>query len=146
MTHARPRTGYRSGMPAPPQVSPRAVAGKAREVLAKLRPGATEGRRSLPIRAGADEVTALWADADNRAAILEGIPAADATLEFGPSAGEWGDVVSMNLRLESAVPGIAAQALAGKAVRRLKALAETGEVPTTAYNPSYRPDAGEEPS
>jgi hypothetical protein len=38
----------------------------------------------------------------------------------------------------------AGQALAGKAVRRLKALAETGEVPTTEGNPSARGDAGEE--
>ena len=41
------------------------------------------------------------------------------------------------------MPDIGAQTLAGKAVRRLKALAETGEVPTTARNPAYRSDAGE---
>ena len=33
--------------------------------------------------------------------------------------------------------------LAGKAVRRLKALCETREIPTTASNPSAREDAGE---
>ena len=51
--------------------------------------------------------------------------------------------VTVTLRLEAAVPGMAAQVLAGKVVRRLKALAETGEVPTTAHNPSARPDAQE---
>ena len=38
---------------------------------------------------------------------------------------------------------MATQVLAGKAVRRLKALVETGEVPTTDHNPAYRADAGE---
>jgi hypothetical protein len=35
------------------------------------------------------------------------------------------------------------QALTGKALRRLKALCETGEIPSTAYNPAARGDAGE---
>jgi hypothetical protein len=128
-----------------PQVSvnPRAVADKAREVMAKVRPGPMEGRRSLPIRAGADEIRRLWADADGRTAVLEGIPAADVSLDFGDEVRDWGTVVSLELRLETAVPGMAAQTLAGKALRRLKALAETGEVPTTAHNPSARSDAGE---
>jgi hypothetical protein len=124
-------------------LNPRAVAGTAREVIAKVRPGATEARRSLPIRGDADEIRRVWADADARAAVLEGIPVADATLDFGPQAGEWGMTVTVTLRLESAVPGVAAPTLAGKVVRRLKALAETGEVPTTAHNPSARPDAGQ---
>jgi hypothetical protein len=38
---------------------------------------------------------------------------------------------------------MAANTLAGKVVRRLKALAEAGEVPTTAHNPAGRADAGE---
>jgi hypothetical protein len=38
---------------------------------------------------------------------------------------------------------MAAQVLAGKVVRRLKALVEASEVPTTAHNPSGRTDAGE---
>jgi hypothetical protein len=33
--------------------------------------------------------------------------------------------------------------LTGKAVRRLKALCETGEIPNTDFNPSARSDAGE---
>jgi hypothetical protein len=126
----------------PVTVDPRAVVGKAREVVAKVRPGATEGRRSLPIRGEADEIRRLWADADGRAAVLEGIAVADATLDFGPVVPEWGTTVTVTLTVETAVPGMATQVLAGKVVRRLKALVETGEVPTTAHNPSARPDAG----
>ena len=132
-------------MPSHVTENARAVAEKAREVIAKVRPGALEGRRSLPIRSDADELRRLWADADGRAAVLEGIPVADALLEFGPQVGDWGRTVTVTLRLESAVPGVATQVLAGKVVRRLKALAETGEVPTTAHNPSARADA-EEPT
>jgi len=121
----------------------RAVAERARDVVAKIRPGATEARRSLPIRSTPDALRRLWADADARAAVLDGIPVADASLDFGPDAGDWGTVVTVALRVESAVPGMTTQALAGKAVRRLKARAETGEVPTTAHNPSAREDAGE---
>jgi hypothetical protein len=124
------------------QVIP-AVADRAREVMAKVRPGPLRARRSLPIRAEADEIRRLWADADGRTVILEGIPAQDVSLEFGEELPEWGTVVTVELRLEAAVPGLAAQVLAGKAVRRLKALAEAGEVPTTAFNPAARSDAGE---
>lgn len=111
---------------------------KAREVLAKVRPGPLEARRSLPIRADADDIQRAWTSADGRAAVLEGIPAADVSLEFGPVLEGWGTVVSVRLRLEVAVPGMAAQTLAGKVVRHLKALVETGEVPTTGHNPSAR--------
>jgi hypothetical protein len=113
-------------------------ANKAREVLAKVRPGPLEGRRALPIRADAGEIERTWASADGRAAVLEAIPAADVWLEFGPELEEWGTVVTVTLRLEAAVPGMAAQTLAGKVVRRLKALVEVGEVPTTAHNPAAR--------
>jgi hypothetical protein len=113
-------------------------ANKAREVLAKVRPGSLEGRRSLPIRADAADIERAWASADGRAAVLEGIPAADVALEFGSVLEEWGTVVTVRLRLEAAVPGMATQTLAGKVVRRLKALVETGEVPTTADNPAAR--------
>jgi hypothetical protein len=120
-----------------------AVTDKAREVLAKVRPGPLQARRSLPIRADADEIRRQWADADGRAAVLDGIPAADVSLEFGEELEDWGTVVSVDLKLEAPVPGMAAQVLAGKVVRRLKALVEVGEVPTTAHNPAARPDAGE---
>jgi hypothetical protein len=131
-------------MPAQVLANPRVIADKARDVMARVRPGPLEARRSLPIRGDADEMRRLWADADARRAILEGIPVADAGLDFGDEVPEWGRVVTLTLRLEAPVPGIVAATLAGKAVRRLKALVETGEVPTTAFNPSARPDAGEQ--
>ena len=127
-------------------VNPRAVADKARQVLARVKPGPMEGRRSLPIRRSATEVRALWDDPAAREAILEGIPVAEASIEFGDEKGDWGITVILELRLDAPVPGMAAQTLAGKAVRRLKALAETGEVPTTDRNPSARADAGGESS
>ena len=65
------------------------------------------------------------------------------TLDFGEELPDWGTVVTVHLTLETAIPGMAAQVLAGKVVRRLKALVETGEVPTPAHNPAARPDAGE---
>ena len=120
-----------------------AVTDKAREVMAKVRPGPLHARRSLPIRAGADEIRRVWAEADGRAAVLDEIPAADVSLDFGEELEGWGTVVTADLTLEAPVPGMAAQVLAGKVVRRLKALVETGEVPTTAHNPAARPDAGE---
>jgi hypothetical protein len=118
----------------------RAVAGKAREVIAKVRPGATEGRRSLPIRRPAEEIRGLWDDGAKRAAVLDGIPVADASLETGSEVPGWGTTTTLTLRLEAAVPGMATQTLTGKAVRRLKSLAETGEVPNTEHNPSARED------
>ena len=124
------------------QVIP-AVADKAREMMAKVRPGPLQARRSLPVRADGDAIRRAWADADGRAAVLKDIPAADVSLDFGDELPDWGTVVTVDLRLEAAVPGMAAQTLAGQVVRRLKALVETGEVPTTAHNPSARADAGQ---
>jgi hypothetical protein len=111
---------------------------RAREVLAKVRPGSLEARRSLPIRADAADIERAWASEEGRAAVLAGVPAADVSLEFGSVLDEWGTVVTVTLRLEAGAPGAMAQALAGKVVRRLKALVETGEVPTTANNPAAR--------
>jgi hypothetical protein len=119
-------------------VNPRAVADKAREVIAMVRPGPTEGRRSLPIRRAGPEIRRLWDDATAREAVLDGIPVVGASLEIGPEIGAWGTTATVTLRLEAAVPGMATQLLAGKVVRRLNALAETGEVPTTERNPSAR--------
>lgn len=118
-----------------------AVAGKARQVIARVRPGATEAHRSLPIRSTPDELRRLWADADARTVVLEGIPVADAELDFGPEVPGWGATVGLQLKVDAPVPGMATAILAGKALRRLKAMAETGEAPTTAKNPSARPDA-----
>jgi hypothetical protein len=130
-------------MPSTMQDSSRVIAEKAREVIARVRPGPLEARRSLPIRGEVDEMRRLWADADARGAILEGIPVADASVDFGDEVGDWGRVVTVSLRLQAPLPGMAAATLAGKVVRRLKALTETGEIPTTAHNPSARSDAGE---
>ena len=135
--------GYRPIMTSNVPLDPRAVAEKAREMMARVRPGPTQARRSLEIRRPADDIRRLWSDDEGRAAVLDGIPVADASLDFGPEARGWGTTVTLDLRLEAPVPGTATQALAGKAVRRLKALAETGEVPTTERNPSARSDAGE---
>ncbi len=127
----------------PEASAPRAVADKARQVIAKVTPGGTEGRRSLPIRAAAEDIHARWNEPTLRAAILEGIPVADATLTVGAEDRDWGRTTTIALELSSALPDMGAQTLAGKAVRRLKALCETGEIPTTDFNPSARDDAGE---
>ena len=120
---------------------PRAVAERARQVIAKVRPGSTEGHRSLPIRSAPEEIQARWDE--RRAAILEDIPVDDAQLSIGEPDRDWGTTVTLDLKLSAAVPDIGTQALAGKALRRLKALCETGEIPTTAFNPAARDEAGE---
>jgi hypothetical protein len=130
----------------PQTPSPRAVADKARHVIAKIKPGATQGRRSLPIRRDPDEIRARWEEPQLRAAILAGIPVAEASLSIGDEDRDWGRTVTIELELSAPVPGAATQALAGKAVRRLKALCETGEIPNTDFNPSAREDAGERAS
>jgi hypothetical protein len=109
-----------------------------------VRRGSAVVRRSLPIRRPPEEVRRLWQDPEARRAVLDGIPAADAHLELGAEDRDFGWTVTLELRLDPPLPAPAGPALAGKAVRRLKALAETGEVPTTDHNPSARPDAGEE--
>jgi len=123
--------------------TPRAVADKARQVIAKVRPGSAEGHRSLPIRRTPEQIQARWDEPELRAAILKDLPVADASISIGGADRDWGTTVTIELRLSEPVPGMATQTLAGKAVRRLKALCETGEIPTTASNPSVREDAGE---
>jgi hypothetical protein len=124
--------------------SARAAVEKARDVVEKVRPGDPAGRRSLPIRGSVADIEARWSDPAGRAAVLDGLAVADADIAVGGEDRDFGRTVTLSLRLQAAVPGMATQVLAGKAVRRLKALVETGEVPTTEHNPSYRPDAGEE--
>ena len=123
--------------------TPRAVADKARQVIAKVRPGSAEGRRSLPIRRTPEQIQARWDEPELRATILKDLPVADASISVGGPDRDWGTTVTLEVRLSAPVPGMATQTLAGKAVRRLKALCETGEIPTTAFNPSAREDAGE---
>jgi hypothetical protein len=126
-----------------PQTStPRAVADRARQVIAKVRPGSTEGHRSLPIRSSPEQIQARWDEPASRAAILKDIPVDDASLTVGDPDRDWGRTVTLDLRLSAAVPDMGTQALTGKALRRLKAVCETGEIPTTAFNPSGRDDAG----
>jgi hypothetical protein len=122
---------------------PRVVTDTARNVIAKLRPASTQGRRSLPIRREPDEIHALWEEPQLRAAILQDIPVASASLTIGEQDRDWGRTVTLELELSAPVPGAATQVLAGKAVRRLKALCETGEIPNTDFNPSARSDAKE---
>jgi hypothetical protein len=123
--------------------TPRAVANRARQVIAKVRPGSAEGRRSLPIRRTPEQIRARWDEPALRAAVLKDVPLADASLSIGEPDRDWGTTVTLELRLSAPVPGMATQALTGKAVRRLKALCETGEIPSTAFNPAARDDAGE---
>ena len=105
-------------------------------------PRAAEARRSLPVRRSADEIRALWEAPVARAAVLDGLPVSQATLETGGTDG-WGTTATIVLRLDAPLPRTAAQTLAGRAVRRLKALAETGETPSTERNPSARAGSGE---
>jgi hypothetical protein len=121
----------------------RPIVDKARQVLAKVTPGGKEGQRSLPIRCAADDIRARWDEPVLRTAILQGIPVQDASLEVGAEDRDWGRTVTLRLELSAPVPGMATQTLTGKAVRRLKALCETGEMPNTDFNPSARSDAGE---
>jgi hypothetical protein len=113
-------------------------------VVDKVRSGDPAGRRSLPIRGTADEIEARWREPASRTAVLDGLAASDAEIAIGEEDRDFGRTVTLSLQLETAVPGMATELLAGKAVRRLKALVETGEIPTTDHNPAYRPDAGEE--
>jgi hypothetical protein len=123
--------------------APRAVADRARQVLAKIKPGGTEGHRSLPIRRSPEEIRGHWEDPVIRERILDGIPVAEANISVGEQDGDWGRTTTLDLVLSAPVPGMATQTLTGKALRRLKAVCETGEIPTTAFNPSARDDAGE---
>ena len=115
------------------------VADKAKDALSKVRPGPLEASRTLPIRAEKDEIERIWTS--RTAEVMDGIPFETATTQYGQEVGEWGRAVTVHLTLREAVPDLAANTLAGKAVRRLKALVETGEAPTTAHNPSAREDA-----
>jgi hypothetical protein len=121
----------------------RRAAGKAQEVIGRVRPGSTEATRSLPIRCAPDEIRARWEQPQLRAAVLAGIPVRDAELRIGSEDRDWGRTATIDLTLDTAMPGVATNTLAGRALRRLKSLCETGEIPTTDHNPSARADAGE---
>jgi hypothetical protein len=84
----------------------RSVADEARQALAKVRPGPTEGRRALPIRRAPDGIRARWDEPQLRAAILEGI-VRDASLDIGEEDRDWGRTVTVHLALSAPVPGAA---------------------------------------
>ncbi len=121
---------------------PRVPPAAARLLARATGSGTDEARRALPIRRDPSAVRALWDDPAARAAVLDGVPATEATLAFGADARDGGIVTELTVRLDAPMPAPAAQALAGRAVRRLKALAESGEVPTKERNPSGREEAG----
>jgi hypothetical protein len=65
------------------------------------------------------------------------------TVSFAPAPQDLGTEVTLTLVLEDPLPGAGAPAvgaMAHKALRRAKALAETGEIPTLEHNPSARHD------
>ena len=78
----------------------------------------------------------------------------EGSIRFRPAPGDWGTKVRLRFRFASpsGVLGEAASKLlnvvpsmlAGKALRRFKSLAETGEIPTTEHNPSARRGARDE--
>jgi hypothetical protein len=109
-----------------------------RRGAARLGLGASQATRSLPIRGDRERISAIWSDEACRDAVLGGLPARRGSILFGSDQADWGTTVTIRLELDVPLPRSAAQPLAGKAIRRLKALAETGEVPTTARNPSAR--------
>jgi hypothetical protein len=117
------------------------VADKAKGALSKVRSGPLEASRTLPIRASKDEIERVWTT--HTTTIMDGIPLESATTQYGQTVRDWGLAVTVHLRLAEPVPDMAANTLAGKAVRRLKAIVETGEAPTTDRNPAAREDAGE---
>jgi hypothetical protein len=94
--------------------TPRTVANRARQVIAKVRPGSAEGRRSLPIRCTPEQIRARWDEPELRAAILKDVPVADASISIGGPDRDWGTTVTLELRLSAPVPGMATQALTAR--------------------------------
>ena len=128
--------GYRSSMYG--RRVRRSLSGRARVLIARAGLGVSQASRSLPVRRDAEGLRDLWSDPGKRAAVLDGAPVREASADFGGEVGDWGTTATVRLELETPLPRAAAQLLAGKTVRRLKALAETGEIPTTEGNPSVR--------
>lgn len=115
------------------------LSGLADQLAGRSSRGTASGSRSLPIRCSPEDVQALWDS--RRAEVVDDAPARSVTLLRGPDQGEWGTTWTVELEVGAPLPGRATQLLAGAVVRRLKALAETGEIATTAHNPAYRGDA-----
>lgn len=136
--------------------------------------GDADARRVLTIGCDADTLRDLWGDPVRLArvlaepytgdpstwtvdevAVVDGVVrfrarsgqeqplTASGEVTFRPAPQDLGSEVTLELELDG--PDLAAGAAAHKALRRAKALAETGEVPTLAHNPSarHRPEGGE---
>jgi hypothetical protein len=71
--------------------------GAPRQAIARVRPGPIERRRALPIRRAPEDVRARWDERELRAAILEGIPVRDASLEIGEDDSDCGRTVTIRL-------------------------------------------------
>src|ERR1700710_1190123 len=112
-------------MPTIPQSRSEVVA-SAQKIMARLNPGPRAVSRSLPIRGAVGHVREQW-DA-HQAEILDGIPSHSAQLSEGADQGDWGTTWTLRLQLDAPLPAKAGQLMAGKAVRRLKSLTETGEM------------------
>jgi hypothetical protein len=97
----------------------------------RRRSGADAGplRRSLTIAAAPDELRRLWNELPDEDT--------EGTIETRPGPEDWGTVVTLTV---DAPDGRLSGAFAERSLRRLKSLAETGEVPTTERNPSARAD------
>jgi hypothetical protein len=130
-----------------------------------------DARRSLIIGRGEEELRALWSDPQRLGHILAepytGHPTtwtaqiesadpdgpirfrgrsgqetplnATGSVTFSPAQQDLGTIATLQLQLDG--PDPAAGAAAFKALRRAKALIETGEIPTLEHNPSARHDA-----
>jgi hypothetical protein len=129
--------------------------------------GGSPARRVLTIGCSADELRELWSDPERLGRVMaepytadpspwvaaveesspeavrfvarsrQGAPlSARGAVTFRPAPQDLGTEVTLELRLDA--PAVAAGAAAHKALRRAKSLAETGEIPTTADNPSAR--------
>ena len=105
-------------------------------ILAEPWTGTPRGFRAEVLERGERRVAFRGRPADADAPELTGV------VTLAPGRPDLGTLVT--LQLDSAAPALALGAAAHKALRRAKALAETGEIPTLAHNPSGRRRAEEE--
>jgi hypothetical protein len=117
-----------------------AAVGKARDLVGRGDTHAASGRRSLPIFGTPEELQASWDQPVVREAVIDGleIEPESVTMLFAQGRPGWGNEATAHLEFNGAVPDLGADLLAGKVVRRFKALFETGEIPTTHHNPAAR--------
>jgi uncharacterized membrane protein len=119
----------------------------------------TELRRSISIDRSAVELSELWQRPETlsrvlgrgiRAEVVAAVPgdhvswrasdgalSHEGTLRFTDAPGDWGTEAHLEVR-HRGPGGKVAATLAGKVLNRFKALAETGEIPTTDRNPAAR--------